>query len=243
MLAQLYHLHLNPYEEDLAFWLNLADQQGGPVLELGCGTGRVLLRLADSGYPVCGLDNDADMIAVLEARLEEGDYGEVEVHEADMTHFRINKRFPLIIIPCNTYSTLTTEGRMGTLESATRHLSPGGVLAASLPNPNWMVQLPEEADPEIETVFTHPYSGHPVQVSSAWQRNAEEVCVVMHYDHLLPDGRVDRISFSARHHLTTYELYLEEFGERGFKVRAYGDFEGTPYDSQSVYLIFVATIL
>jgi ubiquinone/menaquinone biosynthesis C-methylase UbiE len=45
MFPQLYHIHHNAHTEDLPFWLKLAQQQGGPVLELGCGTGRVLIPL------------------------------------------------------------------------------------------------------------------------------------------------------------------------------------------------------
>ena len=62
MLPLLYHAHHNRYKEDLPFWLELAARHGDPVLELGCGSGRVLLALAQDGYQVYGLDNDPGML-------------------------------------------------------------------------------------------------------------------------------------------------------------------------------------
>ena len=237
MLTQLYHLHHLTYEEDLPFWLGLAEQQGGHVLELGCGIGRVLLRLAEAGFPVVGIDNDKDMLAVLQSQTWEG---EVEVHADDMTEFNLQQKFPLIILPCNTYSALTKEERLSTLKSVADHLTPGGVFAVSVPNPVWLAGLPEEADPEVEAVFEHPESGNPVQVSSAWKQESDRVSVQWHYDHLLPDGQVERFSSQASHSLTSVEDYLAEFESLDFGVKMYGDFDKSPYDSESVYLIFEA---
>jgi SAM-dependent methyltransferase len=238
MLAHLYHSHHLTYEEDLHYWLGLAEEQGGPVLELGCGTGRVLLRIAEAGFPVVGIDNDKDMLAVLEGQTWES---QIEVHEGDMTGFSFPQKFPLVILPCNTYSALTKEERLSTLRSAADHLSPGGVFSASVPNPAWLAGLPEEADPEVEVVFEHPNSGNPVQVSSAWKREADRVIVQWHYDHLLPDGQVKRHSVQASHSLTHAEEYLAEFERVGFGVKTFGDFDRSPYDSESVYLILVGT--
>lgn len=237
MLAHLYHLHHITYDEDIPFWQGLAERYGSPILELGCGTGRVLLRLAEVGYPVWGIDDDPDMLGVLNQWLEEGDYPNVEVREADLTTFQLPLRFPLIILPCNTYSTLSKEERRSTLKCVTRHLSPGGAFVPSLPNPEWLDHLPEEADPEVETIIAHPTSGNPVQVSSGWRRKEDEVIVEWHYDHLSPDGRVERISTRVRHNLTTYDEYVEEMEGLGFNVKAYGDFNSAPYVSDSMVLI------
>ena len=60
MLARLYHAHHSRNLEDLPFWQELARQQGSPILELGCGSGRVLLPLARAGYNVVGLEREPD---------------------------------------------------------------------------------------------------------------------------------------------------------------------------------------
>jgi glycosyltransferase involved in cell wall biosynthesis len=65
MYPQLYHTHHSLRARDLPFWESLAAKIGDPILELGCGTGRVLHTLAGLGYTVTGLDYDPDMLAFL----------------------------------------------------------------------------------------------------------------------------------------------------------------------------------
>ena len=135
MLAELYHAHQRLYRGDIFFWQSLAAHSSGPVLELGCGTGRVLLELASAGYDVYGVDNDADTLAVLQTRLEESNLTNVDCRQADMTEFSMKLKFPLIILPCNTYSTLSARQRQATLGCIQKHLAPGGLFAASMLNP------------------------------------------------------------------------------------------------------------
>ena len=65
MDAALYHLHHLGYTEDLNFWLAEAERAGGPILELGCGTGRIMLPLLEKGTRIYGLDNDPHMLDYL----------------------------------------------------------------------------------------------------------------------------------------------------------------------------------
>src|SRR5438874_377731 len=68
-LARFYDLDHAGFADDLDFWRNLARQIGGPVLEVGCGSGRVLLPLARAGFEVVGIDTSAPMLDRLKARL------------------------------------------------------------------------------------------------------------------------------------------------------------------------------
>jgi len=239
ILADYYHRHHSAYSEDIPFWLELAKEQGDPILELGCGTGRVLLKLVEAGYSVWGIDHDRKMLAVLKEQITGEESHEPVLRRANITNFQLSMQFPLILLPCNTYSTFMEEERLAALGVVNCHLLPGGVFAISIPNPSWMAQLPPEAEPEVEVVFEHPRSGNPVQVSSAWQREGDEVVVSWHYDHLFPDGRVKRASTETHHCLTDAQEYMEEFESQGWKVTTYGDFNFTAYDAESVYLILV----
>src|SRR5512139_2330905 len=116
MFPQLYHAHHNRYLEDIPFWLELAAQHGDPVLELGCGTGRVLLPLVRAGHRVVGLDNDLSMLHFLRSHLDTTLQPAPEVFVADLAAFRLAVRFPLIILPCNTFSTLSAEIRRVALQ-------------------------------------------------------------------------------------------------------------------------------
>lgn len=239
----LYHAHHILHLEDLSFWLDLAAQQGDPILELGCGSGRVLLPLARAGHRVHGLDNDPGMLAVLNQNLTPDLQPPVHVLQADLTAFHLGIQFALILMSCNTFSTLPANKRLSTLALVRQHLLPGGLFAASLPNPAVTRHLPRNADPEVEETFPHPLDGEPVQVSSAWERTSHHFIIHWHYDHLLPDGRVERQSAQARHYLTSTETYLEELSATSMKVmHLYGDFDRSAYTSVSPYLILVAQV-
>lgn len=129
------------------------------------------------------------------------------------------------------------------LECVSRHLRPDGIFAASLPNSGLLKRLPLTGVPEVEDIFPHPSDGQPVQVSSAWRHSSSIFTVYWYYDHLLPDGQVQRLEALARHHLLPTQLYLDELQQAGFKsIQTYGDFDRSSFDEDSPYFIFVAKI-
>src|SRR6201982_4159857 len=87
---------------DVPFYLDLARKSGGPVLEVACGTGRVLLPIARRGLEIHGVDNSRPMLAILKntlAREPQDARRCVTLHEGDMRDFRLGAQFPLVIIP------------------------------------------------------------------------------------------------------------------------------------------------
>ena len=242
LLPLLYHAHHAGHVEDLPFWQELATRQNGPILELGCGTGRVLLALPRAGYPVYGLDHDAGMLSLLFHNLAPELIPKVHVWMADMTQLCLGMSFSLILLPCNTLSTLPVHGRRALFKSAHRHLSSGGLFAASLPNPRLYADLPSPGESEVEEIFPHPITGNPVQVSSSWRQTRRFFTVQWDYDHLLPDGRIQRMSSVIRHDRAGVTTYLRELKDAGFEsISLYGDFDSAPYQMDSPYLILVAS--
>jgi SAM-dependent methyltransferase len=118
---------------DLPFYLELARRIGGPVLELACGTGRVLLPIAREGIAIHGVDNSAPMLDVLRQKLEceAKDVAElVSIFDGDMRSFRSNREYPLVIIPFRPLQHIyTIEDQRAALETAAFHLEDDGVLA------------------------------------------------------------------------------------------------------------------
>lgn len=118
---------------DLPFYLDLARRSGGPVLELACGTGRVLLPIAREGIAIHGVDNSAPMLSALRKNLqrEPKDVRElVSVIEGDMRTFRSNRQYPLVIIPFRPVQHLyTVEDQLAAFKTAAFHLEDEGVLA------------------------------------------------------------------------------------------------------------------
>ena len=123
-------LECGAYRADLPLWRTLAAREGGPVLDVGAGAGRVALDLARAGHEVVALDRDP---VLLEALRERADGLRVTTVEADARDFELGRRFPLILAPMQTVQLLEGGGgRERFLCRAARHLRPGGLLAAAL---------------------------------------------------------------------------------------------------------------
>jgi len=237
----LYHAQHKDYTQDQSFWLELASQSNGSILELGCGTGRVLLAIAQAGFPIFGLDNDLHMLLLLQELASETIRASLNIIQADMGRFHLATRFGLILLPCNTYSTFSLSQRQAILGCIQRQMLPGGIFAVSLPNPAVLMNLPTIGKTDIEDIIYHPVNQEPIQISSAWERTQNEFIVDWHYDHLSPDGNVKRLSIRVKHNLIKTEEYVREFENSGFgRIILYGNFDYSSYKPDSPYLIILA---
>lgn len=238
----LYHAHHQNYREDLPFWQFLARQHGDPILELGCGTGRVLLFLAKSGHTIFGVDNSPNMLQFLNQQIPPELQSRIYPIKGDMTNFNIEMQFKLIILPCNTYSTIEADIRPAMLKNINEHLAPGGVFGVSIPNPEILSALVEStSEPEIESIFNHPITGNPVQVSSCWERNASVLTFIWHYDHLFPNGHIDRVTTSTDHQLSSTDQFLTEMQAANFSIQStFGNFDSGRFTPDSTDLIILA---
>ena len=237
----LYHAHHQNMSEDIPFWQSLARWQGDPILELGCGTGRVLIPLAEAGHTVYGLDNAPNMLSFLRQRIPPKIEPNIHLINADMTNFKIDEQFRLVILPCNTYSTFDAPTRKSMLDCIVQHLLPGGVFGVSMPNPNLLLALESTEDAALETIFSHPESGYPVQVGSKWERSDNVLTFKWHYDHLLPNGKIERLTTATHHQLASVEDYVTEMISTGLTIRStYRNFDTGPYKPDANYLIILA---
>ena len=240
--ALLFHAHHQTYREDIPFWMEMAARQGDPILELGCGTGRILIPIAQEGYQVYGLDKDFSMLEVLKKNPLSNTMGQADIIQADAAAFHLGIQFALVIMPCNTFSTFNEKERREILNQVSAHMASGGVFVASVPNPELLEDLSLQGDAEIEKVIQHPVTGHPVQVVNCWERHGNIFVLNWHYDHLFPDGTVDRVTFQVNHHIVNTEKYRAEFSDAGLSLNCiYGGYDFSDYRSDSAYLILIGT--
>ena len=129
--AAIWHdVECGSYAADLPLWEELAEGAGGPVLDLGCGTGRVALHLARRGHAVIGLDVEADLLAALADRAAGLP---VETVHADARDFGLDHGVPLALAPMQTLQLLDGPGdRLACLHRVADHLEPGGRFAAAI---------------------------------------------------------------------------------------------------------------
>ncbi len=241
MFPALYHTHHSLHMEDLDFWLHLAERQGGPLLELGCGTGRILVPLAQHGYHAYGLDRDAAMLAYLCARVPEKYRSSIHVWQADLAQFNLGKSFPLILLPCNTLSTLSLQERNATFTCVYRHLAPGGVFAASIPNPRLLSRMPTSSGPELEEIISLPQEGGCVRISSAWHRTRSAFTLTWVYETQTGTGHSQRLERTVSHRLAPPYEYLKALAGAGLTViDTFGDYDRSPYTPESTNWIVLA---
>jgi len=118
------------YAADLRLWEGLADEAQGPILDLGCGTGRVGLHLARRGHSVFGLDLDADLVAAFNER---AGWMSAEAVTGDARDFGLGREFPLVLAPMQLVQLLGEAGeRVACLRCVQRHLRPGGRAAFAI---------------------------------------------------------------------------------------------------------------
>ena len=157
---------LSPLRGDVEFYLSCAGRYGGPVLELGVGTGRVAWPLAAAGHEVVGLDLSAAMLAIA--------HGKAAAHPApvrdrlvlrqgDMAEFDLARRFRLALVPARAFHhLLTPQAQRTALGCIRRHLEPGGHLVIDVFDPKLEYCLPGGPVPPLREV-RDPASGHLIR--------------------------------------------------------------------------------
>jgi SAM-dependent methyltransferase len=157
------------YDADLRLWERLAGERGGPILELGCGTGRVLLHLAARDHDVTGVDRDEALAAEAASRAA-GRGFTLAVARADARELRLERRFNLVLAPMQLFQLLDgADGRRRALEAIARHLLPQGILAAAIVEGEPSAALGEgsAAVPDVGERDGWIYSSLPLEVLPA----------------------------------------------------------------------------
>ncbi len=234
---------------DVDFYKAAAKEFGGPILELGCGTGRVLLSLAAEGHNADGLDISEAMLSRCRAKLaEQSDEirRRVQLHRGDMADFDLHATFRLILIPFRPFQhLLEVQQQLACLRSAHRHLAPGGRLILDIfqADPKRLHDPAYLAESQPSPSIALP-DGRRLRVSErtaafhrAEQRNDVEL---IHYvSH--PDGREERLvfAFTIRYFFRYEAEHL--LARAGFRIAAlYGDFDRSPLRDDSPEMLFVA---
>lgn len=247
-IAPYYDLLHQSLTADIGFVLTLAGHTGSPILELGCGTGRLLLPLARAGYTVTGLDNAPAMLARAQRRLaaEPGAVRErIQLVAADMSAFSLaQERYALALIPYNTLLHLDPVAAVATCRAVARALAPGALFFLDLANPHLLDQTPNDRFLTLEGTLADPDTGDLLLVlaSNQLEEVAQQLHITWIYDASPPaGGPVKRTVVEISYHyyfLHQLELLLQE---AGFVLEAvYGNYNQVPFDEESERLLLLA---
>ena len=232
-----------PYatREDVQFFVDEARAAKGPVLEVGCGTGRVLIPIARAGVSITGLDVSPAMLELCRAKLRAGTTVRCRrgwtCTQGDMTAFDLGKKFALVTIPFRPFQhLLTVDDQLACLTCIHRHLEDGGRLILDLFNPSldYLVNRPIGVEMPEGPPFTMPDGRHVVRTFRivAQDRFTQVNDIELIYDVTDDDGRSERHvhAFQMRY-LFRYEAeHLLARG--GFVVdQLYAGYDRSPYGS------------
>ena len=241
-IADLYD-HVVPYRErtDVAFFVEAAVESGGPVLEIGCGTGRVLIPTARAGVEIVGLDLSPHMLEVCRKQLQsepEEVQSRVQLVHADMRDFRLPQRFELATTPFRPFQHLmTVNDQLACLECIRRHLVEGGKLILDIFNPSLEALVSDDLGREVgqEPEFTTPDGRRVLRRQRTVSRDrfsqVNQIELIYYVTH--PDGREERLvhAFPMRY---LFRFEAEHLLVRsGFSVeQVYAGYDKSPYGSQ-----------
>ena len=228
---------------DVEFYTRKAKATGGPVLELGAGTGRITLAIARAGVTVHALDANCDMLEALNDKLatETTDVrNRVVVVEGDMRTFKLPERFPLIICPYRAFlHNLTEADQLACLRQVHAHLAPGGRFAFNVFFPS--LEFMSHHSGALAGVWrwraTHPRAdGGFVMRSEAvrYDTVAQLLHAQIRYDDYGADGVLAR---TYLHRLDLAYLYPGDIRRRlehsGFaNIELHGGSDGEPVKSE-----------
>lgn len=238
--AEFYDLLHAGYRDDLAFYRGLADDHGGPVLELGAGSGRVTVALAQAGHDVVAVEPSPAMRARGTARLAAAGCAErVTWLDADMRTLDLGLAVPLAIAPFHALMHLPTlEDQDAALRAARRHLAAGGAFATDVYVPRF--------GPGGDAGATGAVRAERLGEGDlfVWQTHdaAQQVVVTEHrWDRVASDGTL------LRRRATLRQRYFHRFElERalraaGFgRVRTFGGFGRAPVTDAATSWVFLA---
>ena len=244
LVAEIYSsLHGDESRREIDFFVETATEAGSPILELGCGSGTVLIPTARAGITIVGVDASLPMLAVCRRRLS----AEPETVRSrvpallhgDMRSFDVDEAFTLITIPFRPFQhLLTTDDQLACLERIRRHLVAGGRLVFDLFNPSLDAlangPFDEKSDvvhefmmPDGRRVFRTYRRGRPDRFAQVAQH-------ALTYEVTHPDGRVQRVThrFPLRYFFRFEVEHL--LARAGFGVEhVYAGYDRSPYGSRN----------
>lgn len=225
---------------DEAFYEKLAMETGGPVLELGCGTGRALLPIAARGIDCSGIDLSP---AMLEQFRQKRKASTVLLSCASMDTFDLGeRRFKLIFSAFRAFQHLdTVEQQLACLSRVRAHLERGGAFAFDVFNPR-LERMAVDVEPEsFDTSFTHERHEVKRYVSVTRDRVKQLIYVTFRYVEESASGAAKEttVNFTMRW-FWRYELEHLLFRAGFTAVTIYGDFDRGPVGPDSSDLIVVA---
>lgn len=242
--AHIYDLVWQGNKEDIDFYHQITKNERQPILELGCGTGRVAIPLACAGLKVVGIDISAKMIDEAKKKLSNMGKiaGNIRFERQDMRDFQLSEKFGACIIPFRSFlHLLSLKDQEDCLKNIHNHLKAQGKLIFNIfvPNLKWIVKGRVKSDKKIINVDEK----HEVEYyfDSKFDNFNQTIEVVLNVNYKNgAEGKPEnqKIKFHARY-IYPFEMY-HLLTKYNFKVlELYGDFNCKTFSPDSTEMVWV----
>ena len=236
--AKYYDLIHQAHTGDIELFVQMAQAAEGQILDIGCGSGRLVIPIAEAGQTVVGIDNSTDMFAVAQKRIvEDGVPAEhATLIEADVLTWQTEQRFGLIIIGMNTLMEFSNQTVLDLLKAAAKLLAPGGQIVIDVIQPFIMASL-ENADGELAKDEPLNDGGRKLPMWSGWSADHTAQQVEIKW-RIQDDGK--QIDFSNLFHYRYLDQLMDYLPAAGVKIDAvWGDYARTAYNEESERMIVI----
>lgn len=223
--------HFSPLNENEFDWYkNFARQAGGPILELACGTGRLLSKLAELGYDVTGIDLSSQMLEIAKtsvASLPVDKKNKITLVNGDITDFDFARQFGLIYIADNSFRELCTkEAQVSCLKAVYRHLLPTGLFLLTVRRFDFSDFVNGKREIPWSEAIADPVSGTKVSRKVEFKFSDNKNLLHGLYTYKILDehgtGRYEECPFVSP---VMHEAdYLALFADTGFKADLFYDY-------------------
>lgn len=249
-----YYDHAQPLEsrDDVTFFVNQAKSIGGDVLELGCGTGRVLIPTVTESNHLVGLDLSPVMLKKCEDKIHQLPdelQSRIQLLQSNITSFELEKQFDLITIPFRAFHHLiSVEEQLSCLKCVKNHIKPNGLFILDLFNPVLQRLLDEKS---AESVFEEPEVTLPdgrkvTRIQSNQSPNPNLQTVQCKHEYHITETNGEHTSFTTKYPMRYFFRYEVEhlLARVGFKIEVvYSDYKQTPMeDFKPGEMIFVSRV-
>jgi len=244
LIAPFYDVEHAHFDEDIDLYLNFAQLRGGPLLELACGSGRLLLPLAQAGYEVMGVDTSATMLDLARRSLETaGVAARCKLVRQDMCDLQLDKKFHMAFIALGSFGHICArKAQRQALYGIRSHLTSGGTFILDISNED--ARYMESMSGQVLHQGTWQLDDGSMLshfVSPASSTTAHLLDLTHFYDTHKQGEAVHRTIIQTKLYLferNEMELLLEQ---AGFVVKdVYGDYVLSQYEHDSPRMIFVA---
>jgi cyclopropane fatty-acyl-phospholipid synthase-like methyltransferase len=244
LIAPFYDVEHASFDEDVDLYLHYAEMQTGPLLELACGTGRLLIPLAEQGYTLLGVDYSQPMLDIAQGRVQqEGLEARITLAQQDMRSLNLGRQFSLAFIALGSFAHLTSrKAQQQALAAIRRHVTTGGTFILDISNAD--IRYMENLSGQLLHLGSWPLEDGTMltHLISPASSHSDHLLELTHfYDQHRQGGPINRTvatSYLALIERVEMELLLEQ---AGFAVKdIYGSYDLSPFTRESPRMVVIA---